>query len=256
MEGPGGVVVAALAGLALGSFATALSYRLPRSISMVSKAHSACPACGHDLGARDLVPVFSWLLLKGKCRYCKAPIGARYPLIELATTLLCIGIYCAYGLTIQGIVLFALAPALVAVIAIDLAHKIIPDALNLAVLALGVLALALGRPEEQDLWSALAGVALYAGAAWGMRFAFARIMKREPMGLGDVKFFGAAGFWLGSGGLEAAAQFMFLSGALGMGLAFLWRRLTGEREFPFGPALALALAAVILMSRPFLHASS
>jgi leader peptidase (prepilin peptidase)/N-methyltransferase len=250
MEGGASLLVTALLGLCLGSFATALAHRLPRGISMVTKAHSACPACGHDLGLRDLVPVFSWLLLQGKCRYCAAPVGSRYPLIECATVMLCLAFYFAYGFTPQAFALFALAPVLAAMIAIDLAHKIIPDSLNLAVLALGIAAFALGRPDAAGLLAALEGAALYAGAAWMLRFVFFKILKREPMGLGDVKFFGAAGFWLGLDP-DAAALFMILSGASGIVLALVWRRATGDREFPFGPALVLAFAALLVWVRPF-----
>lgn len=240
----------AFLGLCLGSFATALVHRLPRGISMVKKAHSACPACGHDLSARDLVPLFSWLALRGKCRHCGAKIGARYPLTELATLGLCLGFYAAYGFTAQAFALFALAPVLAAIVAIDLGHKIIPDALNLAVLALGAAAFALGDPGAAGLEAALAGACLYGGASWLLRFAFLKIKQREALGLGDVKFFFAAGFWLGTD-LMTAALFMLLSGGLGVALALAWKKIAKEEEFPFGPALVIAFAALVFYSRPF-----
>ncbi len=176
-------IVTIFLGLCLGSFATALSYRLPRGISMVSKAHSACPACRHDLGVRDLVPVFSWLFLKGRCRFCRAKIGPRYPLIEIATLILCLGFQAMYGFTPQAFALFALAPVLVSIIDIDLHHKIIPDSLNGAVLLLGMAALALGAPDTAAAEKALGGMAAYAAASWLLRFIFTKIKKREPMGL-------------------------------------------------------------------------
>jgi leader peptidase (prepilin peptidase)/N-methyltransferase len=74
-----GVVI--FTGLVLGSFATALAYRLPRELSMVTRVHSQCPSCAHNLGVPDLVPLFSWVFLRGRCRYCQAPIGLQYPLI-------------------------------------------------------------------------------------------------------------------------------------------------------------------------------
>lgn len=237
-------------GLCLGSFATALSYRLPRGISMTAKAHSACPSCGNDLGVRDLVPLFSWLLRGGRCRFCEAKISRRYPLIELGTLLLCLAFYAVYGFTPQGFVLFALAPVLAAIVAIDLEHGIIPDKLNLAVLGLGVLAFLLGPSGVEEAGLTVGGMLAYAGAAWLLRRVFMAVMKREPMGLGDVKFFGAAGFWL-SLDAEAAAAFMLISGVSGIALGVLWKRLSGHEEFPFGPALVLALAAMIVWSRPF-----
>jgi leader peptidase (prepilin peptidase)/N-methyltransferase len=84
------LIAVAAVGLALGSFAAAMAYRLPRGVRGV---RSVCPSCGHTLGIRDLVPVFSWLCLKGRCRYCAAPISARYPLIELAVMLGVMALY-------------------------------------------------------------------------------------------------------------------------------------------------------------------
>src|SRR5687768_46475 len=100
--------LAAFIGLALGSFASALSWRIPRGISWIASngksEHSACPACCHRLSCRDLIPLFSWLMLKGRCRYCQTPIGICYPLIELSTMVGCLAIYAIYGFTVAGIV--------------------------------------------------------------------------------------------------------------------------------------------------------
>lgn len=248
---PGWFMLAAtvLLGLVLGSFATALAWRLPRGVSMISKARSACPACKADLGIPDLVPLFSWLALKGRCRRCKAQIPARYPLIELGTLALCLGFYFVHGFTWQTPFLFMLAPVLAAIIAIDLEHKIIPDALNAAVFLLGLGFLAAGKPDMQHVTGALAGAALYGGGSFLLRFVFTLVLKREPLGLGDVKFFAAAGTWLGAAPL-AAAFFMTLSGGFGVVLALAWKKLTGEEAFPFGPALVLAFVALMLWRTP------
>lgn len=85
-----------LLGLVMGSFATMASYRLPRRLSLVAPP-SACPACGHRLGVRDLFPVFSWLFARGRCRHCAQKIPARYPLIELATALLFVALFAFVG---------------------------------------------------------------------------------------------------------------------------------------------------------------
>jgi leader peptidase (prepilin peptidase)/N-methyltransferase len=241
---------ALLLGLCLGSFAGALAHRLPLGIPIGKKSRSACPACGHKLALKDLVPVFSWAALKGKCGYCRTAISPRYPLIELGTAALCGAFYLVYGRQWQVFALFALAPALAALIDIDLRHKLIPDALNVWIAACGAAALALWGPEAGDIFWALSGAALYAGGAFLLRLVFLRILRREALGLGDVKFFGAAGLWLGLEP-EAAALFLALAGAFGIALALFWRRLTGDREFPFGPALACAFAAALLVFAPF-----
>lgn len=232
-------------GLCLGSFATALSYRLPREISMTTKARSSCPTCGHNLGVYDLVPLFSWLALRGKCRHCSDPIGGRYPLIELATLALCLAFYLTAGLTPHTVVLFLLAPVLVSMIDIDLRYKLIPDVLNLSILLLGILAL-LAEGDSAAIPPAVFGAVLYGGGAALLRTVFMHLKGREPMGLGDVKFFAAAGFWLGPLP-ETAGIFLTLAGGSGVALALVWRKLKGEEEFPFGPALVLAFTALLLI---------
>jgi len=93
----------------LGSFATMLSYRLPRKLSIVAPP-SSCPKCGARLGPRDLVPVFSWVFSKGKCRHCAAPVSARYPLIELITTAAVTAAFIGFGFSL------ALLPALFGIV--------------------------------------------------------------------------------------------------------------------------------------------
>lgn len=249
-----GVGLTLLIGFCLGSFATALAYRLPRGISMLSKARSACVTCHHDLGVLDLLPVFSWLFLKGRCRYCSTRIGLRYPLIEVATAALCLLIYMVLGLNAVTISMFVLAPLCVAIIDIDLHHKIIPDVLNTSIAALGVVVLSVAAFDDGSTVDfmighgamAVLGALIYAGVSWALRAGMSALLKREPMGLGDVKFFAAAGFWLGPG-LERFAWFMLMAGMLGIVLAVIWKKTSGEREFPFGPALVLGFLVVLLL---------
>jgi len=240
-------------GLVFGSFATALSYRLPRDISIVKTAHSFCPACNHRLTFLDLFPLLSWLALRGKCRHCGARIGWRYPLIELSTLLLCMGFYARFGLDPQVFILFALAPVLIAMADIDLHYKILPDGLNLCVFGFALLALLLGafmtdNPPEFILsqgGEGLAGAIIYVTVALILRQSVMLVLKKESMGWGDIKFFAGAGLWLGLNAL-AGAYFMLVSGLSGVILALLWRRATGEREFPFGPSILTAFVAVLL----------
>ncbi len=101
------IVIFAL-GLCLGSFASLIAYRWPRKMAWV-KARSECPSCGHVLGARDLVPVVSWVLAKGRCRYCQSKISARYPALEIIAAVISAGLYALIGWQ------WFLAPALIAV---------------------------------------------------------------------------------------------------------------------------------------------
>ena len=227
-------------GLCLGSFATALVYRLPRDISMLTKARSSCPSCRHTLGFPDLVPVFSYLFLKGRCRHCRAAIGPRYLLIEFATLALCLAVFFCFGFSVELLPVYLLMPALVSIVAIDLQHKIIPDALNAAVLIFGFFS-----PLTVDWMDALGGALAFGLFSYLLRAVFMWRMKREPMGMGDVKFFAAAGMWIGIYNIESAVHFLFLSGFFGIILALLWKKIKGEPDFPFGPALVSALTVIL-----------
>jgi len=233
-------------GLVLGSFATALSYRLPRGISIIRVVRSKCPQCHATLTWKDLIPLFSWLFLKGRCRRCHAKIGLRYPLIELATLLICLLLYNVYGLEPRQLPVYLLAPIIVSLIDIDFQYKIIPDALNLALGALGII-----LAPMSDFATVAGGIAIYGLGSLALRAVAMKIMKREPMGLGDVKFFAAAGVWLGLS-LERAATIMIVAGLSGIILSLIWKKRTGEAEVPFGPSLVIGFMAAIYLYPPWL----
>lgn len=244
-------------GLVLGSFATALSYRLPRDLSIVTIKRSQCPSCHRILGMADLVPLFSWIFLRGKCRHCRALIGWQYPLIELATLAVCLLFYFVYGIRMETILIFALAPVIVSIIDIDLRYKIIPDSLNLSIFLTGVAVLCVNATLNDAFLTffmekgvgAFGGVVFYGLGSFLLRQVVMIAMKREPMGLGDVKFFAAAGFWIGISA-DAAALFMIVSGVSGIILSTIWKKHTSETEFPFGPSLIIAFIAVLWFFPP------
>lgn len=259
MDLPGEVFLAltVFLGLVLGSFATALAYRLPRGLSIVKMKRSACPSCGRALGPADLVPVFSWLFLGGKCRTCKAKIGWQYPAIELATLFLCLLFYWRFGFSLPVLCLFALAPVITSIMAIDFAHKIIPDGLNLAVAGIGLAALAANAALAADPpeflvekgAEALIGAALYGFGAAILRHGVMLALKKDPLGMGDIKFFAAAGLWLGLNP-DSAAWFLMAAGVSGIFLALVWQKAKKEAEFPFGPALLAAFTAMLAWQGP------
>lgn len=246
------------AGLVLGSFATALTWRLPRGISIVSSreeggkaARSACPHCSAPLKPLDLIPLASWFMQKGKCRYCEAPIGIAYPLIEAATMLGCLGVYLVWGFTVPAFIIMAVVPVLVALLAIDAEHMILPNKL---VAAAAVMALILIVYQwaaygwgygfgKQALWK-LAGMAAFALTAWGVGAAMTRLLKKEALGMGDVKFFGMAGLWLG---LTWLPYFMISAGFFGLLTGLFYRIALKKALFPFGPALIIALYVGLLL---------
>ena len=242
-----------LYGLSLGSFVTALSWRLPRGLSIFNYAgnnkRSVCPSCETSLGLRDLVPVFSWLFSKGKCRHCKAPISIRYPLTELGTALLCLVFYWSIPIvqtSLLPLILFmTLAGTLMTIIVIDLEHKIIPNILNLTLALLGITFLILQHFEYQgssfqlfeNIKTALINMVIFCVFSLVLRGAFMLVTKKDPLGLGDVKFFAAVGLWLN---INVFPFFLVASGGFGILLGLIWQKITGEKAFPFGPALVLA----------------
>jgi leader peptidase (prepilin peptidase) / N-methyltransferase len=237
-----------LIALVLGSFATALSWRAARDISWVS-GRSRCPSCSTKLGVLDLVPVFSWLILRGKCRHCGKPIGARYPLTELAVVAGCLGVFAVYGLTIQAFIIMAAIPFLVALLVVDMEQMILPDDLQAVLAGLGALFAASAVYLEQGSKGELlamhaAGLVLFPALVWIAGRAVSILKKKDALGFGDVKFFAVAGLWLGAIWLP---WFMIIAGVFGLTGGLFWRLRREDRRFPFGPALILAFYACLLL---------
>lgn len=176
-----------LFGLVIGSYLNVAIYRLPLRLS-TAKGRSFCPQCHHTLSAMDLIPVLSWLGLRGKCRYCHAPISPRYPLIESLTGILyaLCGFY--YGATFSAVLHCLFLSILIVMAMIDLDTMEIPDRLSVFILILAVIALAL---EPASIPSRILGALIISVPFW--------ILSRlNAMGGGDVKIMCAAGFYLGA----------------------------------------------------------
>jgi leader peptidase (prepilin peptidase) / N-methyltransferase len=225
-------VLAFVWGLMVGSFLTVVAHRVPRGESVVAP-RSRCPECGAQIAAYDNVPVFSWLLLRGRARCCGVSIPVRYPATELATALL----YAATVLVLwddAGEIALGLVfvSALVAVTLTDLERKVIPNKVLLVAAVLGVVIAAVSDPGS------LPERAIAAVAAGGLLFAAAMAYPRG-MGLGDVKLAAVMGLFLGRN-VGAALLVALLAGSL-VGLAIMAREGAAARKrgIPFGPFLAL-----------------
>jgi leader peptidase (prepilin peptidase) / N-methyltransferase len=239
-------VLAGVFGSLVGSFLNVVIWRLPRGESIVFPA-SRCPGCGARLGALDLVPVLSWLALRGRCRSCGMAISARYPLVELLAAGMFVAVTLAsppleFGLA-QWVAAVGLGAALIALFFIDLDHKLLPDSITLGGLP-GLLILAAlggGQGLTVDLVPALLGAGVGAGilaliagyGAWVMSW-FGR-EDEDVMGFGDVKLAALMGAALGWERLLVA---LFLGFFIGAVVGTVLRRLGGDREIPFGPFLA------------------
>jgi len=222
-----------LSGMCFGSLVTLLSYRLPLEEDVVVKP-SRCPKCETKLQARDLIPIFSWVALHGRCRNCLVPISLRYPLTELITTAVFLFLYYKFGLVPLSIVLAVTWAALMVMIVVDLEHYIIPDSVHFILIALGIAYhLIVDSPAEAVADGFIAGGVIGLLLRYGYRI----IRKKEGMGLGDVKFLAVAGLWLG---VKSLVPFLFFSGVLGIITGLIWKALKKGPIFPFAPALALS----------------
>ena len=234
-----------LAGLCIGSFLNVCIWRIPRDESIVWPG-SHCPACNHAIAPWDNLPLLSWILLGGKCRHCRAPISPRYFVVELLTGALFAGLWLVHGWTLQTPVYLFFTAALVLGTFVDFDHLILPDRVTLGGMVAG-LALAFAFPELHGrserlpalLQSAL-GLALGYGSLWLVATLGRLVLKREAMGMGDLKLLGAIGACLGWQAVLFAVFVSSLSGTL-LGLALI---AVGQKELqskiPYGPHLALA----------------
>lgn len=246
-----GIVV--FIGLVLGSFSTALIYRVPQKIPWGAE-RSSCPKCKANLGVLDLIPVLSWCLSAGKCRHCSEKISVRYPLTELVSGALCMLVYLVYGFNIAALFLMASVPFLVALCVIDLKHMILPNQLVFILMGIGGVRLLYlfsldSSIQDMELLNVyIIGAFSYAFLSWFLGFVLTKILKRNSLGFGDVKFFMVAGLWLG---LYALPYFMILSGTLAIAFALAWRVVFKQDVFPFGPALIVSFYSLLLFQGSF-----
>jgi leader peptidase (prepilin peptidase)/N-methyltransferase len=213
---------------------------------------SHCPHCKHPLAAWDNVPLLSWLALRGRCRYCKAPISVQYPLVELLTGILSAIVIWHFGATPQGAAGLVFTWVLIAAAGIDFRTQLLPDALTLPLMWLGLL-LAL-VPTFVGVREAVLGAALGYLALWSVYWIFKLLTGKDGMGYGDFKLFAAAGAWMGYAALLPIILVAALSGAI-IGILLLKAR--GQDHsvpFAFGPFLAIAMWIWLLAGDPILAA--
>jgi leader peptidase (prepilin peptidase) / N-methyltransferase len=236
-------------GLVLGSFYNVCIYRLPRDES-IAWPGSRCPQCGHALSPLDNLPVVSFLLLRGACRYCHTSISYQYPLVEGVNALATLFIGWKFGLTwalLQALLFFG---ALLIVSVIDLFHRIIPDVITYPGMVVGLLFSWLtGYPG----WaSSLIGLLIGGGLLWALAAGYQLLTGKEGMGGGDIKLLAMIGAFLGWPGVLVT---IFVGSCFGtiVGLPMVLMKKDRAYQIPFGPFLSLG-AVVHLFFGPSLLA--
>jgi leader peptidase (prepilin peptidase)/N-methyltransferase len=237
----------AAVGLAIGSFLNVVIWRVPRGESVASPP-SACPSCGHPIRPRDNVPVLGWLVLRGRCRDCAAPISARYPFVELLTAALFLAMGLRFGLDPALPAYLYLAAVGIALALIDLDVHRLPDVLTLPSYAVAGVLLGIAAIAGDDL-HALLRAALGGAAMYAFYFLLVLIHPRG-MGFGDVKLSGVLGLYTAFLGWDVWAAGLllgfFLGGFFGIGLVVLKK---GGRKtaVPFGPFMIIGACAAIFV---------
>ena len=196
LVGPGATaaVVLGIFGLLIGSFANVVIYRVPEGRSIV-RPPSGCPACGSRVRSRDNIPVISWVVLRGRCRDCHAPISLRYPAVEALVGALFAGVGLRFGISWTGVGEAALAAGLVVLAFIDLEHLLLPKKIVYATLTVVAVVFVAGAATGTQ-WHRLLVAAISAVVPWALFFVINFVSPRA-MGFGDVRLALLIGFGLG-----------------------------------------------------------
>lgn len=261
-------------GLLVGSFLNVVIYRLPKMMERqwalecaeMSGAQSAavvpfnlmvprsrCQKCDHQIRWFENIPVFSYLVLRGKCANCGTAIGARYPLVELASGALFAWSAWKWGATPTALIWCAFSAAILALALIDWDTTFLPDDITLPLLWGGLIAAALqltSIPLSATVWGAVAGYL----SLWLIYWAFKLLTRKEGMGYGDFKLFAALGAWFG---WQALVPIILMASVIGAVVGIAMKLSSGLREggyVPFGPFLAGAgLTVMIFGPQSILH---
>lgn len=269
------IAVSLVLGLLVGSFLNVVIHRLPRMMERewcqqcalldgqtentstepaynLVVPRSACPSCGHAISWYENVPIISWLFLRGRCSACRAPISARYPLIEALTGLLFALAAWKWGVAPQTPWVWLLLASLVALAFIDFDTQLLPDSITLPLAWVGLLVNLDGLFAPLDE-AVIGGVAGYL-SLWTVYHLFRLATGKEGMGFGDFKLLAALGAWLGWKMLLPIVLAASVAGAV-VGMALI--ALAGHdraRPIPFGPWLALGGLAALFWGESFLNA--
>jgi leader peptidase (prepilin peptidase)/N-methyltransferase len=236
--------VLCLFGACIGSFLNVVVFRLPKG-GLFEKSRSYCPACGETLRPLDLVPVISFLALKGKCRYCGEKISPRYPLVELSCAGLAAAAFLRFGFSWQAPLVFFATAILLAVALIDHDTMEIPDSLCAALGILALLSVFAGK--EISLSSRFFGM-----LAVSVPMLLLALVIKGAFGGGDIKLMAACGFMLGLGAVLAGFFIAAVAGGIHAGILLLSGKAERGSQIAFGPHLCFGVAAALFFGEDIL----
>ncbi|MDD5286466.1 MAG: prepilin peptidase [Desulfuromonadaceae bacterium] len=237
-------------GMVVGSFLNVCICRMPHDESIVSPP-SRCPECSCQIKWYDNIPLFSYLLLHGKCRACGAHISIQYPLVEVINGILALFLFLRFGPTMTFAVLFLFCSALVVITFIDIEHQIIPDEISLSGIAIGF---ALSFFLKDPGWlNSLLGIILGGGTLLLVAYGYQKLTGKEGMGGGDIKLLAMMGAFLG----WKAVPFIIFAGSLtgslvGVSIMMLQKK-DSKLAIPFGPYLAFGALLYIFYGQPLIR---
>lgn len=241
------LIFAGLLGAIVGSFLNVVILRLPQENGSIAYPASHCPRCQTPLSWYENIPILSYLVLRGKCRHCRAGISLQYPVVELSMALLTAALVQQFGLTITSAGYFLFTAALLVIIWIDLAHQIIPDVISLPGIILGFL-FSLLSPNLT--WrDSLIGILAGGGVLYAIALGYYLWKKQEGMGGGDIKLLAMIGAFLGWQSLPFVIFASSLTGATIGILVMIREGKGGKTRIPFGPFLSLAGLAYLFFAK-------
>lgn len=240
------LVLCVIMGLCMGSALNCLAWRIANKKSW-TKGKSICPACRHELHTRDLIPFFSYIFSKGKCRYCGEKISPRYPLTELGLAVIFVAVFLRYGFTLYTLDIMVLVSCLFTLSLIDLDTMTIPDRF-LIIPAVCQLVYAYYYGGFASVWYSLWHGLVLGGAVLLLSLFMDKVLKKESMGGGDIKLLFVLGLFLD---LPECLLLLVFSCALGLVMALLLRR--SDKAFPFGPALSAGMLLTLMVGGPIVN---
>ena len=243
-------IVSIIFGAMIGSFLNVCIFRLPKEESIVTPG-SHCPHCQKPIKFYDNVPLVSYILLNGRCRYCKESISIQYPLVEGITALVSLILFVRFGPTLSYVFYFSFIAALIVISIIDLYHQIIPDVISLPGIGVGLLA-SLAIPQINFIDS-LIGALLGGGSLFIVATLYQWLFKREGMGGGDVKLLAMIGAFLGWKAVILTILLGSLLGSISGIIVMVLRGKDFKYAIPFGPFLSLGAVIALFYGQDLIR---